>query len=508
MTEPRQRRIDPSRRRARLHQLAWQQLRHGFAPTEPLSADAIEALHRASLTILGEIGIRMLTPEARQAFRRAGAKVDEDSQIVRFDAELVAQALTTVPERIVLHARNPARDVEIGGDKLAFASVLGPPYCTDIERGRRTGNFADYCDLLRLGQFFNIIHLMAGSPVEPQDIEIAVRHLDATRAMLALSDKVPYVFLHSHERIMDVLTMIALSRGLDLDRLRAEPSVYSIVNANSPLQYDKPMLDGIMTMAEFGQPVLLTPFTLAGATAPVFMAGTLAQQNAEILAGVVLGQLVRPGAPVVYGGASKNVDMRTGAPAYGSPDQVRAAQVSGQLARRYRLPFRSSNFCRSNAADAQAAYESQFTTWGAISGGVNLLMHAAGWLEGGLCASFEKFVIDVEILQSMVAAMEPIVVDEEHLAIEEIAAVGHGGHFFGSPKTLANYETAHYQPLLTESRGHDAWREAGGLDATQRAHRIWKQALKDYEAPPTAPDIAGALDEFVARRKGEGGSPL
>lgn len=504
----RPRRTGADRRSAPIAQLPWKQPRNHYPIADLLSADELEAIHLTSLRVLEEVGLNIHHPEAFELFRRAGAITDPETRRVRIGRDIVAAALATVPPRVTLGTRNPARSIVVGGDHLCFTTVLGPPYCSDIARGRRPGTLADFCDFVRLAQYFNVVHLNGGSPVEPQDVAIPIRHLESTHAMLTLSDKVPYVFCHSRQRILDVLQMIAMARGLTLDELRDAPSTYSIINVNSPLQYDLPMAGGIVEMARFGQPTLITPFTLAGASAPVSMAGALAAQNAEALCGIVLAQLARPGAPVVYGSAACGVDMRSGAPNYGSPEFAKSIQISAQLARRYRMPSRMSVMTSSTSADVQAALQSQMSLWAAVAGGGNLVMHAAGWLEGGLCASFEKFVIDVEMLQNMVAYLEPMRIDAETLSLEEIAAVGPGGHFFAAPTTMATYETAFYQPFLYDLRNYGSWVEAGSEDTTRRAHRIYLQALKEYQEPPMAEDARAALDEFLARRKEEGGAPL
>jgi trimethylamine--corrinoid protein Co-methyltransferase len=263
------------------------------------------------------------------------------------------------------------------------------------------------------------------------------------------------------------------------------------------------MGDGLMEMALHGQPVVATPFTLAGAMSPVSLAGALAQQNAEALFLVALSQIVRPGAPMVYGAFTSNVDMRTGAPAFGTPEYVKGALASGQMARRYRLPWRSSNATASNVVDAQAAYESEMAVWGAVMGGVNLLYQGAGWLEGGLTASYEKLIIDAEILQMMSEVLQPLPVDEASLGFEAMVDVGPGGHFFGTAHTLERYETAFYRPLVSDWRNFETWQADGAQTATQRANSIWKRLLADAVPPPLDPSVVEALDAFVARRKRE-----
>jgi trimethylamine--corrinoid protein Co-methyltransferase len=295
------------------------------------------------------------------------------------------------------------------------------------------------------------------------------------------------------------MEMIRLGLGLDPEAFEAQACCAGVANMNSPRQLDIPMARGIMSFARRGQFMMVTPFTLAGAMAPVTLPGALAQQNAEALAGIALGQLVRPGAPMGYGGFTSNVDMRSGAPAFGTPEYVQAAFATGQLARRYGLPFRSSNVNASNCPDAQAAYESQMSLWGAIMGGAHMLIHGAGWLEGGLTASFEKFILDVEMLQMFAALFQVPEVDAESLALDAQREVGPGGHFFGAAHTMSRFADAFYQPLASDWRNFETWREAGAEDAAQRANRIWKETLAAYEAPPIAPERAEAVEAYAAQ---------
>jgi trimethylamine--corrinoid protein Co-methyltransferase len=376
---------------------------------------------------------------------------------------------------------------------------------SDLDRGRRSGNFDDYCDFLRLGQFFNVIHMYGGYPVEPVDLAPGTRHLDCLAAMVTLTDKVFHAYALGRGRIVDALEIVRIGRGLTYEQLAAEPSMFTVVNTSSPLRLDGPMIEGLIEMARHGQVVVITPFTLSGAMAPATVAGALAQQNAEFLATLVLNQLAQPGAPVMYGGFTSNVDMKSGAPAFGTPEYTKAAMAGGQLARRYQLPYRSSNANASNAVDAQAAYESEMSLWGAVMGGAQMVMHGAGWMEGGLVASFEKFLVDIEILQTMSEFLQPIQVNEDELAFSAMEEVGPGGHFFGAAHTLARYERAFYAPILSDWRNFENWQLAGAEDATTRASRLWKQALSEYQVPPLEEERAQELAEFVARRKAEGG---
>jgi trimethylamine--corrinoid protein Co-methyltransferase len=277
--------------------------------------------------------------------------------------------------------------------------------------------------------------------------------------------------------------------------------VLTIINTNTPLTLDIPMAEGLTELALAGQAICITPFTLAGAMAPASLAGALVLQNAEVLATATLVQLIRPGCPTVYGSFTSNVDMRSGSPAFGTPEYTKAAQASGQLARRYGLPFRSSNTTASNSVDAQAVYESAMSLWGAVMGGANLVNHAAGWLEGGLTASFEKLIIDAEMLQMVGEWLQPIVIDDAEMGLDAIAAVGPGGHFFASPHTMARYEHAFYEPLVSDWRNFETWSESGSVDATHRAQTIWQRLLDEYEAPAIDAAIDAAMVDYVARRK-------
>ena len=509
-TDPKRRHGGRARRdTAQLAQLPWQSVRTPYAPMEVLSADQVEAIHLTSLRILEELGVEVMSPAARDTLKRIGARVDHATGGVRLDRMLVEAALATTPSSFTLTPRNPAKRVTLGGNHVNFGLVAGPPSVHDYVRGRRPGNFADYCDFIRLAQHFNAIHLIGNQVCAPVELPANTRHLDAYRANLTYSDLAFHCTAIGAGRAIDGIRMMAISRGVPAEALAAEPGVMTIISVNSPRRLDESMADGLMAMAAHGQPVVITPFTLMGAMAPVSLAAALAQQNAEALFGVVLAQAVRPGAPVMYGAFTSNVDMRSGAPAFGTPENAKANVASGQLARRYRLPYRTSNASSSNAADAQGAYETQMSLWGAVLGHANLVYHAAGWQEGGLTASFEKFVLDVEMLQMMIEFLKPIVVDEAELGFEAIRGVATGGHFFGEPHTMERYEHAFYRPLLSNWQNYENWQLAGGLDATQRATGIWQRALVEYEQPVLDPGIAEALDEYVACRRDAigGGEP-
>ncbi len=483
--------------------LPWRLLTNPFAPIEILSNDQLETIHLASLKILAEVGFEVLGDRAVDLFAAAGAEIDRGTRRVRLAPGLVEETIRTAPSTFRVHARNPARSIDIGGRHLAFTSVGGPAFVTDLDRGRRPGNAADFLDYVRVIGSLDIVHMEAGGPLEPTDLPVPTRHLEMYRVLATTLDKTWQCLGSGRTPVDDALEIMALARGVDRDTLVREPSLMTIINSNSPLRLDGPMSEGLIEMAMNGQPVVVTPFTLAGAMSPATIAGALTEQNAEALFMVVLTQLARRGAPVVYGGFTSNVNMRTGSPAFGTPEYVKAAMASGQLARRYGLPFRSSNVTASNSVDAQAAYESEMAVWGAVMGGVNLLYQGAGWLEGGLTASFEKLIVDAEILQMMSEVLQPIVVNEAEIGVDAIAAVGPGGHFFGSTHTLERYEHAFYRPLLSDGRNFETWQEAGSEGADVRANRIWKQLLAEFVPPPMDPGAAEAIDAFVARRTRE-----
>jgi trimethylamine--corrinoid protein Co-methyltransferase len=491
---------------AAIPQLPLRRVRSPWPPMALLSAEQVEAIHEASMHILENFGIELMSKRALALFEQAGADVDHATQTVRLDRGLVDKALETAPSTYRLTPRNTERTVYIGGDTINFTLVAGPPNVHDMERGRRSGNYRDYCDLIRLAQHFNCIHMLGNQVCAPVELPANSRHLDTYFANLTLTDKSFHVSAIGRGRALDGIAMMAIARGLTLDEMRDDPGLTTIISVNSPRRFDDMMAEGLITMAEHGQSVAVTPFTLMGAMSPVTLAGALAQQNAEALFGVVLTQLVRPGAPVMYGAFTSNVDMRSGAPAFGTPENTKANIASGQLARRYGLPYRTTPGSASNAADAQGAYETMMALWGAVLGHGNLVYHAAGWQEGGLTASFEKFIIDVEMIQHMMAFLTPIDVNEGELALDALGRVPTGGHFFGEQHTLERYSTAFYQPLLSNWQNYEAWQEAGGLDATARATKLWKKALEEYVEPTMEPDRREALEAYVARRKEEIGS--
>ena len=478
-----------------------------FRPTELLSADELESIHLASLRVLKEIGVDVLHDGARQIMKEHGADVREGSERVHFDSDMLLELVAHAPSSFTLHARNPEHSLHFGGNDLIVAMVASAPNCSDLDNGRRPGNQADYRNFLRLAQMHNVIHCTGGYPVEPIDIHPSVRHLECIRDLATLTDKVFHIYSLGKERNVDGIEIARIARGVSREQLESEPSVFTIINTNSPLKLDVPMMEGIIQMSSAGQVVVVTPFTLSGAMAPVTIAGALVQQNAEALAGIAFTQMVKKGAPVAYGGFTSNVDMKSGAPAFGTPEYMKAQLVGGQLARRYAIPYRTSNTCAANQVDAQAAYESVFSLWGAIQGGGNMIMHAAGWLEGGLRASYEKVILDVDLLQMVAEFLTPLDLSEDALGIEAIRSVGPGGHFFGTQHTQDRYKTAFYSPVISDWRNFETWAEAGSPTALERANRVWKDRLATYEQPAMDAAIREELDAFVDKRKAEGGAP-
>ena len=496
-----------SRRKRRtanaIGQLEWRNIVNRYGPISVLDEEQVRAIIDGALKILQSKGMRFLEPGSRKRLATAGADVDEETMMVRFDPSLVMELVAQAPSSFVLRARNPDHHLQFGTSYLNFASVGGPAFVSDLDKGRRPGTYDEMCDYLRLVQSLNIIHQEGGGPFEAMDLPAETRHLDLYLAQYRLTDKNCQSYALGGERARDSVEMACIALDLDRSALVDTPALLAIINTNSPLQLDIPMTEAIDELAAAGQVCCITPFTLAGSMSPATLAGTLVQQTAEVLAVVAYAQVVRPGARVMYGSFASNVDMRSGSPALGTPEYTKAALASGQIARKLGLPYRSSNTTMSNCNDAQAAYESQMSLWGAVMGGAHLVNHAAGWLEGGLTASFEKLIIDAEMLQMMAEYLRPIELSEDELALDAIAEVDPGGHHFGTAHTLQRYETAFYAPLISSRENFENWQEAGGKDAAIRANATWKQMLRDYEQPPLDAAIDEALVDYVERRKQE-----
>ncbi|MEL6101050.1 MAG: trimethylamine methyltransferase family protein, partial [Pseudomonadota bacterium] len=475
---------------------------------EPLTEEGVQAIHDGAMRILEELGIEILNDEAVEVFRQAGCIIEGSN--VRMGRDMVMEMIAKAPSQFTLTPRNLDRTLTVGDGSILFGNVSSPPNYWDMEIGSKVSGTRSQCqNLLKLTQYFNCIHFAGGYPVEPVDIHASVRHLDVLFDKLTLTDKVMHAYSLGKERIEDVMEMVRIAGGLSHEEFEATPRMYTNINSTSPLKHDHPMLDGWMRCARRGQGCVVTPFTLAGAMAPVTMAGAVAQSLAEALIAVVLAQLIRPGVPCVIGTFTSNVDMKSGAPAFGTPEYMRATQMTGQLARFYGLPLRSSGVCAANVPDGQAMWETSNSLWAAVQSGTHMVYHAAGWLEGGLIASPEKFVMDCEILQQIQRYMDPMLTatGPDDIALDAIREVGSDGHFFGIEHTQKRYTTAFYQPFLSDWKNYEAWEAAGGVWTAERAHLTFKEIVGNFEAPSMDAAIRDELADFVARRKAEGGAP-
>lgn len=498
---------------ARLHdpaviqQMPWRIPVNVDRPTEPLDAEGVQAIHDVAMRILEEIGIEFLNPDACRILARAGCTVEGTN--VRMGRDFVMEMVAKAPAEFTITPRNPERAVTLGGRHIVFGNVSSPPNYWDMSTGKVTGTRHHNQTLLKLSQYFNCIHLCCGYAVEPVDIHPRERHLDAVFDKLVLTDKVAHAYSLGAERVEDGMEMVRIAGGLTHEEFEASPRMFTNINSTSPLKHDHPMLDGWMRMARHGQACFVTPFTLAGAMAPVTMAGAVAQSIAEALCVVALAQVIRPGAPCVLGTFTSNVDMKSGAPAFGTPEYMRATQMTGQMARFYGLPMRSSGVCAANVPDGQSVWETSNSLWAAVQSGTHIVYHAAGWLEGGLIASPEKFVMDCEVLQMILRYLEPetYATGPDDLAFEAIREVGPEGHFFGIGHTQDRYASAFYQPFLADWTNYEGWMLKGGTWTAERAHHLWKEIVAAYQPPPMDPAVREELEAFVEKRRQEGGAP-
>ncbi len=483
-----------------IRQLPRENLVIPFPPLSPLNEEQIEHIHDSSMQLLEEQGIEVLGQVALEVFRKAGAQVDSNG-VVRMDRGLVMEAVSKAPKEFTVTPSNPERAIHIGGDAINFGLVSGPPNVHDCLMGRRPGNFLDYQKVIKLAQYFNIIHFIGTQGVATTDLPPNTRHLDTTLINLTYTDKPSFTIGIGGGRIRDAAEMTAIALGINLEKLKGRPSLLTNINVNSPRKLDDSMAYAAMQMSMLGQPVIVTPFTLMGAMTPATMAGALVQQNAEALLGLSLIQLTAPGSPVIYGAFTTNVDMRSGSPAFGTPENSLANMASGQLARRYQLPYRSSACNASNLNDCQATWETQMALWSSVMGHANIVFHSAGWLEGGLLTSFEKIVTDCEMLQHMSRLFCKVTINDSEIGLETMDQVGPGGHFFGCEHTLERYKDAFYDPFLSDWQNSENWQSSGSKDATMRATEIWQQILHEFEPPPTDPGVREELEAFVVKRK-------
>lgn len=474
---------------------------------EILSEDAMATLDAGWRRLVSELGVEFMSERALDLLREAGQRVEENK--VFFDPEFVLAQVAKAPRAFDVQARNPANNIHIGGDMMAFGAVYGPPF---VREGgvRRDATMNDFSNFTKLAQSFAVLDSAGGVICEPNDTPLDSRHLDMTYALATLTDKVFMGNVVSGPNARDTLelTSILLGRGQGRDAGRASieqtPATISLINCNSPLRWDDRMLDALFEYCEANQAVVLTPFILMGAMSPVTIPAALVQQIAEALTGIALAQLIRPGCPVIFGSFLSNIDMQSGSPTFGTPESGIGLLCTGQIARHFGLPFRSGGtLTSSQVPDAQAGYEALMTLMPTFLAGTNWVMHSAGWLEGGLVAGYEKFIVDIELLQMMRAEFTPLEIDEDSLAFGAHEEVGSGGHFLGAAHTMERFRTCFYRPLLSSSENYERWMRNGGNDAADRATKIYQDTLAAYEQPPIDEAIRAEMEEYVNRRRKE-----
>lgn len=486
-------------------QVDYRQLRNPFPVMEVFSADEATAMHETSLRMLEELGMKVLLPEAVEIYRNGGARIEDD--MVYIGRDMVDAALATAPKSITGRAGARHRDVLLELGTLVFQPGAGAPHATDLERGRRPGSARDYREYTQLCHHFDVFQMMSPS-VEPQDVPTHLRHYFTTEVQLTLTDKFPFIFSRGTPQAMDCFEMLRDFRGVSDAEFAAAPYCYTIINTNSPRTLDVPMAQGLIDFARNGQMSIVTPFTLMGAMAPITVAGAITLSHAEALAATTLTQLTKPGAPVCYGTFTSNVDMKSGAPAFGTPAHFQASLAAGQLARLTGLPWRSAAGSASNLNDVQAANENQMGLWGCLLAGATVIIHAAGWLEGGLSVSYEKIVTDAEVLNMIAELCAGAKAGADEIGFENaLRHVSPSGHFFAAPQTMERYNTEFYQPIVHDYANFGTWTERGSEDASTRATKIWKDILATHTQPATDPDRVGALRDFIARRTEAGGAP-
>jgi trimethylamine--corrinoid protein Co-methyltransferase len=467
---------------------------------EILSPDAVTVLDKGWRRIVSEIGVQFAKPEAVELFRQAGQKVDGET--VFLDPDFVLEQVAKAPREFDVQARNPANTVHIGGDQMVFSGVYGSPFVREGDV-RRDASMEDFRRLTKLAQSFPELDSAGGVICEPNDAPLDSRHLDMIYALQTLTDKFYMGNVVSGPNAADTIRMTEILFG-GRESIEATPATISLINCNSPLRWDDRMLDAQFEYSAANQPVVMTPFLLMGAMSPVTIPAALVQQLAEALSGIALTQLVRPGSPVIFGSFLSNIDMQSGSPSFGTPESAIGLLCTGQLARHFGLPFRTGGGLNSSqTADAQAAYEALMTLLPTFLAGTNFVMHAAGWLEGGLVSCYEKFIIDVELLRMLRVEFTPLEIDEASLAFGAHEEVGHGGHFLGAQHTMERFRECFYRPLLSSTSNYERWLRMGGKDAATRAGEIYAKKLEEYEPPPLDDAIRAELEEYVIRRRAE-----
>ncbi len=467
---------------------------------EILSEESMAILTKGWRRIVSEIGVEFMSPWAVDMLREAGQEVSGEN--VKFDPDWILAQIAKAPREFNLRARNPKNNVHIGGNSMVFSSVYGPPFVREGDV-RRDGTFKDFENFCKLAQSFDALDSVGGVVCEPNDLSLDSRHLDMAFAAATLTDKFFMGNVVTAQNAKDVIAMAEIIHG-GRRAIVDTPALISLVNCNSPLRWDDRMLDSLREYALAGQPVVPTPFLLMGAMSPVTIPATLAQQIAEALTGIALAQLVNPGVPVVFGSFLSNIDMQSGSPQFGTPESGIGLLCTGQIARSFGLPFRGGGGLNSSqTVDAQSAYQTMMTMMPTFLAGTNFIMHTAGWLEGGLVSSYEKFVVDIEILQSLMVEFTPLEFNEGSLAFDAHLEVGHGGHFLGAAHTMERFRDCFYRPFLTNSDNFERWKRLGARDTRARAEEIWRKKLEEYEKPEMDASILEGLTDFVAKRKSE-----
>ena len=482
----------------------YRQLRNPFPTMDVFSHDEIAHIHATSLRVLEELGMRVLNAEAIQYFKKAGARIKDDMVYIGRDS--VEAALKSAPKSIIGRGGDASRDVTFELGRLVFQAGAGAPHATDLIRGRRPGSMRDYIEYLHLTHYYDIFQMISPQ-VEPQDSPIHLRHYFTTEAQLTFTDKFPFTFSRGTPQVMEAFEMIQTFRGVSDAEFRATPWNYTIINTNSPRTLDIPMAQGLIDFAKFGQMSIITPFTLMGAMAPITVAGALTLSHAEALASLTLTQLVREGAPVCYGTFTSNVDMKSGSPAFGTPSHFQASLAAGQLARFIGLPWRSAAGSASNSNDVQAANENQMGLWGCLMGGATVIIHSAGWLEGGLTVSYEKLITDVEVLNMVGELCAGASASDDEIGFETaLSEVEPQGHFFSAPHTMARYDSQFYEPIIHDYANFGTWQERGAKDASKRATKIWQEIIANPKKPKIDETRLGNLQDYIAKRTEEGGA--
>ncbi|MEL7180874.1 MAG: trimethylamine methyltransferase family protein [Pseudomonadota bacterium] len=482
----------------------YRQLRNPFPTMDVFSADEIANMHQTALRALEELGFKVLLPEARDIFAKAGARVEDE--MVYIGRDMVEAAIASAPKSFDCKAGGPHCDFTMELGALTFQPGAGAPNCTDLKRGRRAGSGQDFRELIQLTHHFDVFQMV--SPlVEPQDIPTHLRHYFTVEAQLTLTDKFPFFFSRGTSQAMDSFEMLQNFRGLSDEAFAANPHCYTIINTNSPRTLDIPMAQGLIDFARARQLSIITPFTLMGAMAPITVAGSITLSHTEVLAALTLTQLVNPGAPVCYGTFTSNVDMKSGAPAFGTPAHFQASLAAGQMARFLGLPWRSAAGSASNLNDVQAANENQFGLWGCLMAGASVIIHSAGWLEGGLSVSYEKLICDVEVLNMVAELCAGAAAGADEIGFDAMAEVDPSGHFFATTQTMARYNTEFYEPIVHDYSNFGKWTERGSVNTSARATAVWSRILEEDARPPSDPDRLAALRGFIAKRTAEGGAP-